>query len=194
MTYYTDPELSKRQMNIIQGTILGGSSIISPNHGRNSYLSMRHKDLSWLTYKASELSPLAAKKALLTETTYRWHSMCCPFFNEQKCLFYRNQQRHLTLKTLEQCNLMDIAFAVWYGDAGNYTSGNVILNTHIWGEENSLVIIEYLQLLDFQAELFTSRGNFRIRLDAQSSCQFIEMIWPVLPYSFCQKYPLRSSR
>lgn len=194
VTHYIDPTLSKRQINIIQGTILGGSSIISPMNGRNSYLSMRHKDLSWLSYKASELTPIISKKPMLTEMTNRWHSICCPLFNEQKSLFYQDQNRYLTVENLEKCNLIDIAFAIWYGDAGDYNSNRIILNTHIWGEQNSLVIIDYFQLLDYKAELFTSRGNYRIRLDACSSCQFIEMIWPVLPYSFCKKYPLRINK
>ena len=55
MTYQVGPIITEAQKQILYGTILGGSSIIIPNNGRNYYLAMRGNNKIWLNYKIEAL-------------------------------------------------------------------------------------------------------------------------------------------
>jgi hypothetical protein len=182
MTHSVNPIVTDWQRQIIVGTLLGGSSIICPSAGVNCYLSMRDKNFQWLNYKAKELEVLSSNKAILSERTHRWHSKCYPIFSDFRNDFYNDKGRSLILDHLE--GFQDIALAIWFGDCGKYRNGVVTLNTHVWGQKGSEVIVEYFKLLDYKPELLKERGKFRVRLDQESSAKFMNIIVPVLPSSF----------
>ena len=94
------PLMSNRQRQVIMGTILGGSSIIFPKHGRTCYLSMRDKRRNWLEYKAVELGSLSSSSPFTVEKTHRWHSKCYPLFREFYEMFYKKGSRFLHIDTL----------------------------------------------------------------------------------------------
>lgn len=179
MTHMINPQITPHQKFVIIGTILGGSSIIKPQKGKNCYMSMRDKDLSWLRFKADQLKNLTSQSPLTIEKTNRWHSVCYPLFNDFHKLFYKGKQR---IMNVDQLNLLhDSSMAIWFGDAGKCKGKNVILNTNIWGKSGNDKIKKYFESLDWGAEIFLERKNYRIILDESASKEFKEIINPYLP-------------
>jgi hypothetical protein len=176
-----------RELQIVKGTILGGSSIVKPTGGKNCYLSMRCKNEKWLTYKASELAALSSYKPITIEKTNRWHSLCYPLFNDMRDFYYNAEgERQVTVDSLDALGLNSIAFMIWFGDVGQYRNNQVVLNTHIWGENGTNAIVSYFKLLGFDSQLVLERKNFRLQLDEKSSTQFMKMVTPLLPHSHIQ--------
>lgn len=174
-----NPKITQRQRFLIIGTILGGSSIIKPQKGKNCYLSMRDKDLTWLKFKADQLKDLTSQSPLTIEKTNRWHSVCYPIFNEFYQMFYDGKNR--SLKT-ENLNLLhDSSIAIWFGDAGKCIGENVVLNTNIWGKSGTEKICEYFESLDWESKIFLERKNYRVKLSAVSSGEFLKLCDAYLP-------------
>jgi hypothetical protein len=178
-----NPNINGRQLQIIFGTILGGSSIT-----KSGYLSMRNKNKTWLHYKAGELSNLSSKNAILEEKTYRWHSLCYPVFKELRSKFYKGNKRKISIGTLDP--LQDLALAIWFADCGAIEKEKIKLKTHIWGEDGNKVIKKYFKLLGYKPEIIQERKCFRILLDKFSSIEFLKLIVPTLPYFFVKNLPI----
>lgn len=176
-----NPKHTERELQIIKGTILGGSSLIKPKHGKSCYLSMREKNGKWLEYKASELRQFASNRPFTLEATYRWHSLCYPIFSDLKNLFYKNSKRYLTVETLDQLRLSDIAFMIWFGDTGRIEKNQVVFNTNIWDESGSQAIMEYFRLLGYDSNLAKTRGSYRVILERAASESILSMIGPHQP-------------
>lgn len=179
MTHVINPEITKRQKQIITGTILGGSSIIRPKGGQNCYLSMRCKNSNWLQFKAIELTNLSSSKPFTIERTNRWHSLCYPIFNDFYDEFYFKNNRKLKPDTLDL--LTDIALAIWYIDVGKMVAGRLIMNTNIWGKEGTDFILDYFNAIGFQSEIFKERERFRVRMTLKATNMFRNMVEPHLP-------------
>lgn len=179
MTHMINPKITPVQKFLITGTILGGSSIIKPQKGKNCYLSMRDKDLSWLKFKADQLKELTSQSPMTIEKTNRWHSVCYPVFNEFREMFYKNDKRKLDPESLNL--LHDSSIAIWFGDAGKCRSGRAVFNTNIWGKEGTEAIAEYFETIDLKCEVFMERKNYRVRLDAASTEDMLKMCAPYLP-------------
>lgn len=158
---------------------MGGSSIVQPKKGKHCYLSMRDKRVKWLEYKAFQLARYASPEPFTIERTNRWHSLCLPIFDGFRTQFYRDGKRYLNLDSL---NFWDVGLAVWFGDCGRFENGKVILNTHIWGEEGSSIIVKYFELCGWPAEVFKDRKYFRVRLERESSVHFMQTIAHQLPF------------
>lgn len=174
MTHIINPKITTRQRCIIIGTILGGSSIVMPQKGKNCYLSMRSKNLNWLNFKSKELANLATKEPITTEKTYRWHSVCYPLFNEFHQMFYNNKKRTLNIETLNL--LQDLSVAVWFKDCGNISKNEIAtFNTHIWGKAGTETIAAYFDSLEWKATIFTERKNYRVKIDQEASKEVIKM-------------------
>ena len=179
MTHIINPKITHAQHSLITGTILGGSSIIKPKKGKNCYLSMRDKDLSWLKFKADQISELSSHSPMTIEKTNRWHSVCYPVFNDYRESFYKDGKRRLEQDSLNL--LHDSGIAIWFGDAGKCMGGRAVFNTNIWGKRGAELIIEYFDSLDWKCETFMERGNYRVRLDADSTDEMLKMCAPYLP-------------
>jgi hypothetical protein len=179
MTHMINPQISSSQKFLIIGTILGGSSIIRPKKGKNCYMSMRDKNLSWLKFKADQLKNLTSQSPLTIEKTNRWHSVCYPVFNEYHQMFYKGKDRILRAETLNL--LHDSSIAIWFGDSGKCKDDCVVLNTNIWGKKGTERIVEYFDTIDWKAEIFLERKNYRVILDKPSSKDFLKLISPYLP-------------
>lgn len=179
MTHMINPKITQAQRFLIIGTILGGSSIIKPKKGKNCYLSMRDKDLAWLKFKADQLKELTSQAPLTIEKTNRWHSVCYPLFNEYYDMFYNGKNRCLRMENLHL--LHDSSIAIWFGDAGKCKNDCVIFNTNIWGKKGTESIVEYFRSLDWEAEIFMERKNYRIRMNEDSSKDFLKLVGPYLP-------------
>lgn len=179
MTHYYSPPLTKREIQIITGTILGGSSIVKPKKGVNCYLSMRCKNGPWLDFKSSELAKLSSPRPITIEKTFRWHSLCYPIFNDFHKQFYKGKERKLSLNDLNP--LTDLALAIWFGDAGSNKYGKLILNTSAWKEKGTKTIVEYLYYCGFNVFENKDRQGWRITFDEDSSKKYINMIGAHLP-------------
>jgi hypothetical protein len=175
-------QITKREDQIILGTILGGSSIVQPSKGKHCYLSMRGKHGIWLEYKALQLAKFASSAPFTKETTNRWHSLCLPIFDKYKQMFWKDGKRSLKLDFLE--GFWDVGLAVWFGDCGKYQNGKVVLNTHIWGEKGSKIVADYFNLCQWPANVVKDRKYFRVKIDAEASVQYIKTIRPELPDAF----------
>lgn len=180
MTYYHDPNITDFQKQIIMGTILGGSSIVKPKNGKNCCLFMRDKNLNWLQYKSAELQGLTSQKPLNEDqNTYRWHSNCYPVFNEFYSMFYKNDQKIVSMEILDK--LRDIALAIWYGDAGKLVKDQAVLNTHRFGEKGTEIITDYLNIISYDCKSIKERNNSRICFTPDSTIRFFKLIGEKLP-------------
>ena len=169
---------TKREQQIIAGTILGGSSIVLSPKGKHCYLSMRGKDGKWLEFKAFELNRFSSFAPFTKEATNRWHSLCYPIFDDYRNIFYRDNKRVLDLNALE--SLWSTGLAIWFGDAGKFKNGKVIMNTHIWGERGSEIIAEYFRLCMWQAKVTKDRNYFRVHINREDSVSFMKTVMPEL--------------
>lgn len=179
MTHMINPKITQSQRFLVIGTILGGSSIIRPKKGKNCYLSMRDKDISWLRFKSDQIKDLASQSPMTIEKTNRWHSVCYPLFNEFYEMFYEKGKRRLKVDDLNL--LHDSSIAIWFGDSGKCKGKSVMINTNIWGKEGTEIIVEYFKSLDWNASVFLERRKYRIRMDGESSDDFLKLVSPYLP-------------
>ena len=182
MTHIIDPKHNRRELQVLAGTILGGSSIVKPNRGRNCYLSMRSKDTLWLKWKATELEKFASVDPFTEDKngTMRWHSLCYPIFNDFRDDFYNDKDKILKLENIE--GLVDIGLMTWWCDTGKIKDERAIFNTHIWGEEGSHVVSKYFELLDWESEVYRERKSFRVRLSKDSTKKLFSVIQPHMPH------------
>lgn len=182
MTHIIDPNITKRNLQVVKGTILGGSSIVKPQGGRNCYLSMRSKNPKWLEYKASELAVFSSKAPFTIEKTNRWHSLCYPIFSDLRELFYDKKKRKLDQEALN--DLQDIAFMIWYGDSGFQHKGCIVFNTNLWGKKGTETIQDYFSHLDYPSTIYKDRKSYRIKLSEEASHDLGAKIAPHLPDFF----------
>jgi len=180
--HYINPHITNRISNIVKGTILGGSSLVKSKSGKKCYLSMRGKNGFWLDFKSAELKVFSSDTPVTIEKTNRWHSLCYPYFDEIRPLFYTDQKRHLNIDVLN--GLRDIAYMIWYGDAGSYKNNQITFNTHIWGEQGTETINRYFNEIGFSSEIVLKQKYFRVRLDETSSKQILKIISPHFPNFF----------
>jgi hypothetical protein len=182
MTYYIGPQISDNQKQIILGTVLGGSSIIKPTGGRNSYLSMRGKEAYWLEYKSHELKDLASPNPFLIEKDnkyFRWHSLCYPVFNDFYSMFYNDKGKTVTMDTLNE--LRDIGLAVWFIDGGKLEKGSVVLNTTVFGEEYSNIISQYFCEVTLPSYVKVKGKSCKVILTPPSTLRFLRTIVDKVP-------------
>ena len=170
LTKLVNPVLTKRQWQLIAGTIIGGSSLVKPKNGKHYYLSMRGKDAKWLEYKALLLKDFASFEPFTKERTNRWHSLCFPILDQFADLFYREGSRHLDVEVLSQ--LWTYGIMVWYKDCGRHDEKQITFNTHVWGEQGSQTVVDYFTFCGWKSEI-TKKG---VKLDHESSLKLFKMI------------------
>jgi hypothetical protein len=175
ITKLINPPSTKRQLQLIAGTIMGGSSLIKPKKGRHCYLSMRDKNGYWLEYKAGFLKNFASLEPFTKEKTNRWHSLCFPVFDQFLEIFYKEGKRYIDVNTLSK--FWDFGLMIWFGDCGKYINGEIRFNTHIWGEEGTKIISEYFLLCGWN----TRPEKYCIVFDPVSSIKFLKTVEPVMP-------------
>jgi hypothetical protein len=185
MTYYINPVYSDWHVQIVLGTVLGGSSIVKPSKGKNCYLFMRSTNENWINYKAAELSCFASQNPFNKEkNTIRWHSNCFPVFKEMRDLFYSDKIKIVTPNVLNR--LRDIGLAVWYGDCGKLVDNCVVLNTNQFGENGNEIIKNYFIEAGIGDCLITKNriGSFRIQLSEKATEKFLMTVASRLPDFF----------
>jgi hypothetical protein len=181
MTYYSNPEIDDWQRQIIIGTILGGSSLVKPQKGRNCYLFMRSTDKNWLNYKANELLALASQRPFTQEgNTLRWHSNCYPVFTDYYNLFYVDGLKKICMEVLDR--LRDIGLSIWYGDCGRLNKDKVILNTNKFGVEGTAIVSQYFSEAGIgETKIVKERKYIRLVFSEEASDKFLMTIANSLP-------------
>jgi hypothetical protein len=181
MTYYDNPEISDWHRQIIIGTVLGGSSLVKPNKGRNCYLFMRSADKNWLNYKAGELLSLSSQRPFTQEgNTLRWHSNCYPIFTEYYNKFYGSGKKLVKMDILDA--LRDIGLAIWYGDCGKFKKGKVVLNTNKFGEDGTQIISNYFREAGIgETSLTKERKYIRLSFSEEATDKFLLVLASRLP-------------
>ena len=182
MTYYIGPKITDWQKQIIFGTVLGGSSIVKPKGGRNSYLSMRGKDAYWMEYKSQELHNLASPTPFLIENEnkyFRWHSLCYPEFNEYHDLFYADGKKKVEMEILNQ--LRDIGLAIWFLEGGKVEKNTVVFNTNAFRQEGTELICRYFNEIDIKAKPQFKKTSCRVVLVPVASKRFVQVIGHRVP-------------
>lgn len=177
MTYYIGPKITPWQRQIILGTVLGGSSVVKPKGGRNSYLSMRGKDAYWLEYKSQELKNLASPTPFLIENEnkyFRWHSLCYPEFNEFHNLFYADGKKHVTMDILNE--LRDIGLATWFLDGGKVEKNSIVFNTNVFREDGTKLIAQFFNEISIKAESVIKGKSLRVTILEESVEKFTKVI------------------
>lgn len=189
MTYQCGPSIKSNQRQVLYGTILGGSSIVQPDKGKNCYLAMRDQDINWLSYKIEVLRDFfkidmgTLKK---DKNTFRCYSTAYPVFNDIYDLFYEDGVKRVTKEILEV--LTADAWMVWFVDSGRKTKRKVYLRTHKFGEAGSKLIEDYFNSLDCSCKVHDCRGRLEVVFENQGSFNFIKYIAPKLPEFLVKKY------
>ena len=189
MTYQSGPILKDIQKQVIYGTILGGSSIIKPNRGKNCYLAMRDSNSLWLSYKIEILEDffkIDQNTIKKDKSTYRCYSVAYPVFNEIYDSFYLDDNKIITKEILE--TLSDEAWMVWFIDAGRKTKRKIYLRSNKFGHEGTQTIVDYFNSLDCSCELHQYRGRFEIVFDNKGSHAFLSIIAHKIPNFLISKY------
>lgn len=189
MTYQVGPTIKTNQKQVLYGTILGGSSIIQPDKGKNCYLAMRDHDENWLRYKVEilkdffKMEPGLFKK---DKNTYRCYSVAYPIFNDTYDLFYKDGVKAINREVLEI--LSDEAWMTWFVDAGRKTKRKAYLRTHKFGEEGTQIIADYFNSLDCLCKVHQCRGRFEVVFENKGAYELLKTIAPKLPDFLISKY------
>jgi LAGLIDADG DNA endonuclease family len=189
MTYQNGPTLNENQKQILYGSILGGSSIIRPERGKNCYLAMRDNDHLWLSYKIEYLKDffkLDRNTIKKDKNTYRCYSVAYPVFNEVYNLFYKNEVKTITPEILEI--LTDEAWMIWFVDCGRKSKRKIYLRTNKFGEEGTKLIANYFNSLDCSCEIHQSRERYELVFNNKGAYEFMSIVAPKLPEFLIKKY------
>jgi hypothetical protein len=177
MTYQSSPTITEKQKQIIYGTILGGSSIIMPNKGKNFYLAMRDKNQEWLSYKVDLLKNLfKSDKNIIKKdkNTYRAYSVSYPLFKDIYSLFYKGKDKIINRNVLEL--LTDQAWMVWFTDSGRKSKRKCYLRTNKFKEEGTNTIVKYFNSLDCECEMHKCRNRYEVVFTNKGSAEFLSII------------------
>ena len=154
MTYSSNPHFTSKQLQVIYGTMLGGSSIVKPPMGKNSYLSMRNKNKLYLAYKVSELECLFKTEDSVIKkdkNTFRCFSVSYPIFNDLYGQFYNKNLRIIKDEILD--SLTHVSWMIWFLDCGKKFNNKARLRTSHLGLDNTKKIKNYFDSLDFSCEI-----------------------------------------
>jgi hypothetical protein len=182
MTYQYGPILKDQQKQLLYGTILGGSSIIRPERGKNCYLAMRDSNKVWLQHKINVLGDffkVDQNTIKQDKNTFRCYSIAYPVFNEVYGTFYQNGEKVVTRELLEI--LTDEAWMTWFVDAGRKSKRKAYLRTHKFGDEGTKIIADYFNSLDCDCEAHQCRNRFEIVFSNKGSAELLKYVAPKLP-------------
>ena len=191
MTYEYSPQLKHNQGQVLYGTILGGSSIVKPAHGKNCYLAMRDSSHDWLEYKVNELKDyfkIDSNTIKKDKNTYRCYSIAYPVFNSLYKEFYQDGKKFIDRELLEKLN--DVAWMVWFVDSGKKSKRKAYLRTHKFDLEGTKIIAEYFNSLDCECDFKLTRERYEIVFTHKGSLEFMSTFAHRLPDFLLKEYDL----
>lgn len=189
MTYQCGPTLKESQKQILYGTILGGSSIVRPEKGKNCYLAMRDNNQLWLQYKIENLKDffkIDQNTIKKDKNTFRCYSVAYPIFSKIYDLFYDENNKKILPEVLE--SLTDEAWMVWFVDAGRKSKRKIYLRTHKFGDDGTKQIANYFNSLDCECEAHQSRNRNEVVFTNKGSQEFLKYVAPKIPDFLINEY------
>lgn len=166
------------QLQILIGTVFGGSSLIKPPKGINYCVSMRSNNKKWLEYKMLEMSDFFDNFNLKKYgNTYRCSSSCHPKITELHDKIYQNGKRNVTMNVLD--TLTDTGLATWFLDGGSKTGRgkkNAYINTTKFGEEGTQIILKYFQEVGMDCTINHDKNRLKILFSVDGTEVFLKTI------------------
>jgi len=177
---YTEKNLriNERESQIIIGTLLGTSSIIFPKKSKNPHLLMRStkKNPTWIRCKAYELKRFSRPKSFIEDQySFRWNSISTELLMPYYDLFYKKNNKEISLQTLE--SLRPLSICCLFLDRGfiNDFECGFKMNEDKKSNKN---ILKYFCLLDLP--LIESKNNY-IFSDKKNVSKFFNIIKNHIP-------------
>lgn len=182
MTYSANPHFTVKQMQIIYGTLLGGSSIVRPRRGINCYLAMRNKNRVYLSYKVAELECFfkAEDNVIRSDkNTYRCFSISYPIFSEIYDQFYHNDKRIVKDDILN--SLTHYSWMIWFLDCGKKFNKMARLRTTHLGMKSTKKIKEYFDSLDFPCDISNNHNQISLKFHQDVFEKYIGTFFSLVP-------------
>ena len=187
----TKQRISKRQREIIIGTLLGDGHLETQNHGRTYRLKVEHsvKQKDYIEWLFSELRSLCAQ----SELTHKVRSDGREFYEFRTrslgaLRFYAHQfydsKKKIVPKMIHKLLRSSLSLAVWFADDGSRKSlrhKTYILHTLAFTKRD-LKLLQNALVQNFQIEssIHRNRNGFRIYILSKSAKKFDELIRPHL--------------
>lgn len=182
MTYLANPKFTNKQLQIIYGTLLGGSSLVKPKRGVNCYLSMRNKNYLYISYKVSQLECFFKTEDNVVKkdkSTYRCFSMSYPIFNDIYNKFYLNNQRIIKDEIIDSLTYQ--SWMIWFLDCGKKLNKKAVLKTTHLGVENTKKIKCYFDSLNFNCDIVKNNNSILLEFNQYTFEKYIETFFSLVP-------------
>lgn len=175
--------LTNREKQFVLGSLLGTSSLIFPKNASNPHLQMREsrsKGAEWLRCKAEELKKFSRKKSFTVDKdSFRWNSISDPCWLDFYNLCYKNRNKTITLKWLDQ--LQDIGITTWFIDKGIITQKNCMLRISRLEQESIDCCIEYFNIIEIEPKIKMHGGSKVLCWDGKNKDKLLKLISPCFP-------------
>lgn len=204
-------ELTKEQMGLIIGSLLGNASIPKKLKGTgNHYINITHseKQLEYLNYKIKifkehgfNVSDIYKRKV----KTYIEYSVHIYYENNPEILntlrwwFYRSGKKYFTYNMIKK--LTPLGMAIWFMDKGSRViyynkehtkikSRELHISTYMSKEEHCS-LIKYFSKFGITCKEVRNRDKYRLSLNATNANVFISIIKPYFCSSMLYKVNLQ---
>lgn len=203
--------LTKEQLGIIVGSLLGDSSIPKKlkNQG-NHYIDITHseKQLDYLKYKIHIFEKYGFKvsniykrkvKTYIEYSVHIYYPQNPNVINALRWWFYNNGKKYFTYKMLNY--LTPLGMAIWFMDDGskaihynknhtNIKSRELYISTYMSKTEHCS-IIKFFNKLGIVCKERKDRDKFRLAMNSTNAKKFISIISPFICSSMQYKIDLQ---
>lgn len=176
--------LTKRQEEILVGTILGDGSL--ENRGTaNSRLQIRHsiKQQLYVDWLYNEFSNFVLTAPRQLGEAYFFRTRSLPLFTKWRTYFYINGKKIVP----KNISLTPLGLAIWFMDDGYFDKKAVYFCTHSFLNESLNHLQTVLREFRFENSLILDRGHYKIRIAVSSTPQFISIVKPYMHPSLLYK-------
>lgn len=192
-------KLTKKQLSILTGTLLGDGSLRKPNINPNFSCEHGIKQLEYCKWKYEELKSLNANFSIYKRKTIDkrngklYESAICriPANSEFLPLYenlYINGTKQITKKFLE--NFDELSLAVMFMDDGCKHHNSISIATNCFSEENLILFTKFLKK-KFNLEFHICSDHSIYLLTKDFEC-FKELVLPYMHSSLLYKLSLNS--
>ena len=199
--------LTKREKQIIYGTLLGDGSLTPSTTGYNLSLTHGLNQKEYLQWKINNLSTIIhTSYNTYTKGNYNQASVKSiyhPFLSKIRNLLYENNSRKVNLKFLNKIN--SLGLSVFYLDDGsfnkNYNSRQITLSTEGFGKKGSELISDWLlskfnipsTILEYTQKKHgyssKQKQQFRLTINRNESLKMFSIIKEHIPKCMFYKLP-----
>ncbi len=184
-------KISKRQREIIIGTLLGDGHLETQNHGRTYRLKVEHsaKQKDYTEWLFSELASLCEQSELTHKTrkdgreSYEFRTRSLGSLRFYAHQFYDGKKK-VVPKLIHKLLKSPLSLAVWFADDGSRKSlrhKTYILHTLAFTKRDlKLLQNALLQNFTIKSAIHKNRNGFRLYIPSESAQDFTKLIKPYL--------------